>query len=208
MKIVFLHWLGQNEESWREVISCCTIDAEFFSPNLFDLCEKNKTFHEMYRWLEKYLQQFNEPVFLCGLSLGGILALRYAIHHNEKVRGLIVVGAKVEFSRFLIFLQNIIFRLLPERIFIKIGISKQDIITLCHSLTQIDIVGDVVKISCPVWVFVWEKDFINKKDSLAIAHNVQNAQYMIIENSGHEVNVQNPRLLARKIEYFIRSTCI
>lgn len=80
----YIDW-GKMKKNWENIISRLNVDAEFLIPNLFDFCEKEKTFDEMHSGLEKFLEKFDEKIFLCGLSLGGILALKYTISHNEKV---------------------------------------------------------------------------------------------------------------------------
>jgi 3-oxoadipate enol-lactonase len=46
------------------------------------------------------------PVFLCGISFGGLIALRYAIEHGEKLAGLVPMSAFAELSPQLMLLGN------------------------------------------------------------------------------------------------------
>src|SRR3954449_1537049 len=46
------------------------------------------------------------PVFLCGISFGGLIALRYAIEHGEKLAGLVPMSTFAELSPQLLLLGN------------------------------------------------------------------------------------------------------
>src|SRR3954452_10946073 len=46
------------------------------------------------------------PIFLCGISFGGLIALRYAIEHGERLAGLVPMSAFAELSPQLLLLGN------------------------------------------------------------------------------------------------------
>lgn len=46
------------------------------------------------------------PVFLSGISFGGLIALRYAIHHGDRIAGLVVMSSFAELSPQLVLLGN------------------------------------------------------------------------------------------------------
>ena len=60
-----------------------------------------------------------------------------------------------------------------------------------------DYVGQINKDSSGVWKLY--KDKINKKASLELQQQIENAEIAIIENAGHEVNTDNPTLLGQKL---------
>lgn len=204
MKIVFLHWLWQNSQSWEKVISHLDFECEVFSPNLFEFCVENeKNFDKMYEWLEKFLQKFDEKIILCGLSLGWILALKYAINHSEKIEKMLIIGSRISFPKILMKIQNFIMKILPEKNFTKIWISKRDFLKFLQSIDDLDFSEKLSQISCWVWVFCGEKDFFNKKESLKIFQKIPNSKMFFIEKTGHQANLENPKLLAEKIKNFL-----
>ena len=86
MKYIMLHGLGQSSESWSNTVKVFNDDFEVLCPNLSDwLSGKTPCYDTLYRTLETYCEQFEEPLNICGLSLGGILAMQYAIEHPEKM---------------------------------------------------------------------------------------------------------------------------
>ena len=54
-----------------------------------------------------------EKIDLCGLSLGGILALNYAIDYPNKVEKLVLIGTPYRVPKVMFSIQNIIFKFLP-----------------------------------------------------------------------------------------------
>ena len=80
MKCIMLHGLGQSSESWSDTVKVFNDYFEVLCPNLSDwISGKAPCYDTLYRVLETYCEQFEEPLNICGLSLGGILAMQYAI---------------------------------------------------------------------------------------------------------------------------------
>ena len=83
MKYIMLHGLGQSSESWSNTVKVFNDDFEVLCPNLSDrLSGKTPCYDTLYRTLETYCEQFEEPLNICGLSLGGILAM---MGHNWSI---------------------------------------------------------------------------------------------------------------------------
>ena len=76
MEYIFIHGLGQTEQSWDNVIT--QFEAiQVHCPNLKKLLtSQDATYENLYGSFKKYFNNFSEPLNLCGLSLGGILADR------------------------------------------------------------------------------------------------------------------------------------
>ena len=62
-----------------------TTDYSLLGRNLPDLVHsKEVTYDNLYAAFSDYCNQYDEPIDLCGLSLGGVLALNYAIQYPKK----------------------------------------------------------------------------------------------------------------------------
>ena len=63
-------------------------------PNL-PLLLKNKeaTYINLYNALVDYCKDISEPLNLCGLSLGAVLALNYALDNPKMTKSLVLIGA-------------------------------------------------------------------------------------------------------------------
>ena len=93
MTKIFLHGSGHQAASWRETIAQMPEGAEILRPNLAALLEgKPARFDNLSASFAEYCAQAREPLDLCGLSLGGIVALAYALDHPQKVRSLVLIG--------------------------------------------------------------------------------------------------------------------
>ncbi len=139
MKYIMLHGLGQSSESWSDTVKVFNDDFEVLCPNLSDwLFGKIPCYDTLYRTLETYCEQFEEPLNICGLSLGGILAMQYAIEHPEKMNSLVLIGTQYEMPKYLLKMQNLIFRIMPCSAFEKMGFQKTDFINLCKSMTELN----------------------------------------------------------------------
>lgn len=127
MKYLFLHGLGQTASSWNRVLETLHHKADAFCPNLPDFLQGGPCgYPTLYEAFSSYCSHISESINLCGLSLGGILAMQYAIEHPEKVHSLVLIGTPYPMPRRLLRLQNAISRLMPTRMFANMGFQKQD----------------------------------------------------------------------------------
>ena len=84
MTTVFLHGLGQTGASWNETIALLPNENVCLCPNLSELLVgKQATFQNLYAGFESYCDRISGTFCLCGLSLGGVLALQYAANHRS-----------------------------------------------------------------------------------------------------------------------------
>ncbi len=201
MKYILLHGMGQNASSWDETVSYLSNTVEIICPELSDFfTEENCYYTNMYSSFCEYCNNFSEPLNLCGLSLGAVLALNYAIDYPQKVKSLILIAPQYNMPKFLLKVQNVLFKFMPESQFKDIGLTKKDFITLTNSMANMNFASGLENVACPVLVLCGEKDNVNKKAAVKIAEKLSRAKFSTIENSGHEVNIDNPKGLAKIIE--------
>ena len=55
---------------------------------------KSATYKELYSAFSSECDKVNDEIVLCGLSLGAVLALNYAIDHPDKVKSLVLIAAQ------------------------------------------------------------------------------------------------------------------
>ncbi|GIO17530.1 acyl-CoA thioester hydrolase [Oceanobacillus oncorhynchi subsp. incaldanensis] len=204
MNCIFVHGLGQNAASWQRVIDYTETDShQIASPDLFLSLEEGKVnYHHLYQRFYDYCERLDGPIHLCGLSLGAILSLNYALDRPEKVQSLLLISPQYKMPGFLLSLQNVIFRMLPSPVFQKMGLPKKDVIQLTNSMKQIDFNRQLADISCPTLILCGEKDKPNKKAAEQLSSLIAGASLKIIRKAGHEANVDNPQELAEIINDF------
>ena len=161
----------------------------------------------VYRTLKTYVDSFKEPLkYLLTCFLIVIFLSR--CNRTQKMNSLVLIGTQYEMPKYLLKMQNLIFRIMPCSAFEKMGFQKTDFINLCKSMTELNFKHELKKISCSVLVVCGDKDKINKKASLELQQQIENAEIAIIENAGHEVNTDNPTLLGQKLNVFFRTICL
>lgn len=195
MKTIFLHGLGQTAQDWEEVVRQTAL-SEVDCPELFSLPEGGITYFSIRNGLEKRYVDITEPFCICGLSLGALLALDYAIRHNEQVASLVLIGVQYKVPSLLIDFQNLIFRCMPNKNFDDMGMSKNDVIRLAHSMRSLDFRSGLKEIKCPVTILCGEKDRANLKASRQLAELLPQSKLRIVPGAAHELNKCAPEAIA------------
>lgn len=203
MRYIFLHGLGQTPESWSSTIRHMERVSDITCPDLSVLTgEKELTYRNLYEAFCESCEGFSDPFQLCGLSLGGILALHYAIEHPKRVGAMALIGVQYVMPKTLLKLQNAAFVVMPERMFRQMGFEKKDVIRLSRSMEDLDFSADLHKITCPSLLICGEKDKANKKAAMEMKERLQLAELKFIENAGHEVNKDAPEALGGLLDDF------
>ena len=203
---ILVHGLVQDEKSWNEVknqLNNNRINVE--TPNLFSIVKNYKVnYDNMYKTFADYCNSFNEKINLVGLSLGGVLAIDYITEFPEKINSIILIGTPYKIPKTIITIQSIIYKFMPKRIFEKIGCSKKDMISLLNSMKNLSIPDKAPHIKSNALIICGEeeKNNINMKSAKQLNKVIQNSKLKIIENAGHEVNIDNPIELANTIYDF------
>ena len=203
MKKILIHGSGHKADSWNKVISYLNNDKDILCPNLFEILNgKEASYDNLYNSFAEYCNKIEGKIDLCGLSLGGILALNYAIDYPEKVEKLILIGTPHKVPKVMFSIQNIIFKFLPKSLFETMAFNKKDTFILGNTMKNLDFSDRVQNIKCPTLVICGEKDNANLKSAHYLAENIKNAELKIIANTGHIVNEEKPKELARVISEY------
>ena len=120
MSVVYLHGLGQTPASWEAVLRVLGQESGGLCPDLFGLIRgKEVCYENLYQAFSRYCGALPAPLTLCGLSLGGVLALQYGIEHSDRVGALVLIGTQFVMPKGLLRLQNAMFRLMPGSMFFR-----------------------------------------------------------------------------------------
>ena len=206
MKTIMLHGLGQVSSSWESTIMTMGEGFEILCPDLSDWLRNTEvSYYNLYHTFEKYCEDIDGPLNLCGLSLGGMLALQYAVEHGNRVNSLVLIGTQFSAPDNLLRFQNLIFRFMPESAFKETGFGKASMISLSKSMIGLDFYQDLKYIHCRTLVICGEKDRANRRASMKLKEQIPNAEISLIPNAGHEVNVDAPALLGKELKTFFFS---
>ncbi len=126
MTYVFLHGLGQLPSSWDEVTAHLPSDIQICCPRLTAIIKNQKvTYETLYSAFENKCSLIEKPLNLCGISLGAVLALQYAINNPQMVKSLILIAPQYRMPKLLLTIQNIIFSYFAPKGISRIGIFKK-----------------------------------------------------------------------------------
>ena len=194
---IFVHGSGHKAASWEKTISYITDSEDIVCPNLSSILEgKDASYENLYSSFVKYCSEMDGQIHLCGLSLGGILALNFALDFPQKVKTLVLIGTPYKVPKAAFGFQNVIFRFLPKSVFETMAFDKKDTFALGNTMKNLDFSDKVKNVKCPTLILCGEKDRANLKSAVFLSQNIRNAELKIIENTGHVVNEENPKALA------------
>ena len=203
MKYLYLHGLGQNADSWNKVTGATEVLEKSVCVDLAEMVKgKTATYSTLYSSFSEMCDAENEDIILCGLSLGGVLALNYAIDYPKKVKALVLIAAQYKMPARLLKLQNALFHFMPQSMFQQTGFGKLDFISLCSTMAELDFSDLLSQVFCPVLVVCGGKDKANKKASIELANILKHAEFKEISGTGHEVNLESPEELASLLRKF------
>lgn len=205
---IFVHGSGHKATSWEKTISYMTNNEDIVCPNLSSILEgKEASYENLYSSFVKYCNEFDGQIHLCGLSLGGILALNFALDFPQKVKTLVLIGTPYKIPKVAFSFQNIIFRFLPKSIFETMAFDKKNTFALGDTMKNLDFSDRVKNIKCPTLILCGKKDSANMKSADYLSQSIRSAELKIIENTGHVVNEENPKALADILnEYYLKNS--
>ena len=201
MKLIFLHGLGQSAESWKEVQELL---ADYPSEAL-DLFPTGITsYQEAKERIYQYLSKETEPFVLIGLSLGAALALELSSYDLPNLRALILSGCPLKLSgNILFYLQLLIFKLLPKRVFEKQGADKALMIGVSEELKTLDLTDISRTCSYPTLLICGSKDKPNLSSMRSLHKLISESQFQIIPDGPHVLNKEKPKEFAEQIKPFL-----
>ena len=201
MKLVFLHGLGQSAESWKEVRNLLT-DYPSEAIELFPsgVSSYQKAKERVYQ----HLAQETEPFVLIGLSLGAALALELSSYDLPNLRALILSGCPLKLAgNILFYLQLLIFKLLPKRVFEKQGADKTLMVGVSEELKTLDLTDIAGICPYPTLLICGSKDKPNLSSMKALHRLLTDSQFQIIPDGPHVLNKEKPKEFVEKTRSFL-----
>ena len=196
MKLIFLHGLGQSEESWKEVRNLLT-DYPSEAIELFPSTVSN--YQQAKERVYQHLAQETEPFILVGLSLGAALALELSSYDLPNLQGLVLSGCPLKLAGNILFkIQLMIFKLLPKSFFEKRGANKALMVGVSEELKTLDLTD--ISRTCPYPTLL----ICGSKDSMRSIHKlILESQFQIIPDGPHVLNKEKPKEFAEITRSFL-----
>jgi len=200
-RILFLHGLGQGPDSWRAVAERLTgVDAVI--PDLGAMLAGRADYLALRGALFAVCDAEKAPLHLCGLSLGGVLALAYAAHRPEPGAARALIGTPYTMPKRLLKLQDLLFAITPRTAFESLGLTKRQMRGLSLSMATLEIPALLPRVRCRTLVLCGEKDRANRKAARQLQEGLSNAAMQTIDGAGHEANREAPEALSAALAAF------
>ncbi|HGK1648955.1 TPA: alpha/beta fold hydrolase [Streptococcus pneumoniae] len=201
MKLIFLHGLGQSAESWKEVRNLLT-DYPSEAIELFPSGVSN--YQQAKERVYQHLAQETEPFVLIGLSLGAALTLELSSYDLPNLRALILSGCPLKLAgNILFYLQLLIFKLLPKRVFEKQGADKTLMVGVSEELKTLDLTDIAGTYPYPTLLICGSKDKPNLSSMKALHRLLTDSQFQIIPDGSHVLNKAKPKEFVEKTRSFL-----
>lgn len=215
VKIVILHGWGHNKKLWSEIVSKFGNDALAYDLPGFGaepIVDDNWGVDEYVDWVHNKISKFDKVV-LVGHSFGGRVAAKLASRESKNVVGLVLAGApclyrpkvltkaKIFFSKVLrVFFHEDFKSLFYSHDLKKSGKLKK----IFRNVVNYDQKGDLEKISVPTLILWGENDdSVSTTVAKEMSQIVKNSKIIIIENTGHNLFLENPNIFYGAIKNFI-----
>ena len=201
MKLIFLHGLGQSAESWKEVQELL---ADYPSEAL-DLFPTGITsYQEAKERIYQHLSEETEPFVLIGLSLGAALALELSSYDLPNIQALVLSGCPLKLAGNIPFyIQLLIFKLLPKRVFEKQGADKALMVGVSEELKTLDLTDISRTCPYPTLLICGSKDKPNLSSMRSLHKLISESQFQIIPDGPHVLNRAKPKEFAAITRSFL-----
>ena len=201
MKLIFLHGLGQSAESWKEVQDFLA----YYPSEALELFPSGITsYQEAKELIYQHLSKETEPFVLVGLSLGAALALELSSYDLPNLRALVLSGCPLKLAgNILFYIQLLIFKLLPKRVFEKQGADKALMVGVSEELKTLDLTAIAETCPYPTLLICGSKDKPNLSSMKELHLLLKDSQFQIIPDGPHVLNKAKPKEFVEKIRSFL-----
>ena len=201
MKLIFLHGVGQSADSWQEVQELL-VDYPSEALELFP--SGVATYQEAKERIYQYLSKETEPFVLIGLSLGAALALELSSYDLPNLQALVLSGCPLKVAgNILFYIQLLIFKLLPKRVFEKQGADKALMVRVSEELKTLDLREIAKNCPYPTLLICGSQDKPNLSSMKAIQELMSNSQFQIIPDGPHVLNKEKPKEFVENTRSFL-----
>ena len=201
MKLIFLHGLGQSAESWKEVQDFL---ADYPSEALELFPSGVATYQEAKERIYQRLTVETEPFVLIGLSLGAALALELSSYEIPNLQSLVLSGCPLKLAGNIPFyIQLLIFKLLPKKVFEKQGADKAFMVGVSEELKTLDLTDISRTCPYPTLLICGSKDKPNLSSMRSLHKLISESQFQIIPDGPHVLNRAKPKEFAAITRSFL-----
>ena len=223
--ILILHGWGKGSDSWENIqkriafLGYKTICPDFPGFGKSDTPKTPWNLDDYVKFTENFISQLNlENFFLLGYSFGGRVSIKIP---KNKIKGLVLLSSagikhKRTFFQYL-YKKTAKVSFLPffsyfRKFFYKFIIRKTDYVKLSGTMKEIfkNIIAEnlrpyLSRITIPTLIIWGKKDKITPiSDAYIMKKEIPNSTLKVIDNAGHNINLENPTELVKIIDEFVK----
>jgi pimeloyl-ACP methyl ester carboxylesterase len=229
-KVLFIHGAGGNTELWYFQKRYLSKSMEVI---LVDLPGHGKSGGDPYTSVDDYCEAVYrlmdaegiDKAIIAGQSMGGAIALSFALAHPERLSGLILLGTGAKLKVFPEILQGILknkreavnkimefaFSKKTSAQILRSGFAammkntKKVIHGDFYSCQSFNVMDSLDRIGVPTLVVCGKDDFLTPpKFSEFLNKGIKNSRLVLIEDAGHMLMIEKPVETNRAIEDFVK----
>lgn len=166
---------------------------------------------------------------ICGLSMGGHVAIQTAIYAGDRVERIILIGAICTnqfncFERIVLPINRFSLRLMPmswiawsismgmgnfnpaAKPYVRkvVGGLNHDVFNrVWKAVTSMESRDGLSKITCPTLILIGDHDSMTKRQQQYMHAHIQNSKLVTIKNAHHGTNLDNPEQVEKEMEKFL-----
>ncbi len=202
--VVFLAGLGQPLDVWDPIIERLPAGLEGIALPLplGEVFSIESGAHQLHHDLDA---AGISTAHICGLSLGAMVGLKFAVEFPGRTDRLILSGGQVHHNAAVVQAQILATRLLPERLAFG-STTRAEAIAGLRAILHMDLRADMHRVRAQTLVLCGRRDLENLGAARQMAAGIRGAELDIVPRVGHVWNKTHPALFAEKIGGFLTSS--
>lgn len=134
-----------------------------------------------------------ESAAYCGASVGASVALTAAVRAPAAVSHLVLSGAQVSPPKAAILAQRTAIRLTPKRRLASMNIDKDRLLTVLDELAELDLSGQLSRVSVPTLVVAGGRDPRGVREAEALVSALPQGRLAVVPDAGADVHLEQPK---------------
>lgn len=207
--VVFLHGLGEGPEVWDHQLTHLPsalpgigLHVPGFDPDAPPLAPFTLAASAEALATELDRRRIRRA-HLCGLSLGAMLALQFAMTRPDQIASLTLAAPQAKPPRALMAFQSRVLRLVPARFLPADSPPKPLLLEVLADAARTDLTPGLASIDAPTLVLCGRKDRANLPATRQIARAIPRARLRTLEGAGHLSHREAPEAFSRELNAFL-----
>lgn len=194
--LVLLHGIGQTPQNWFDQVAAMPAGWNARVPWLAGFKPTDPPHFSVDSAVAGVLSEMDahgiERAHLVGVSVGGVVALRLAARHPDRVDRLVVSGARIRSGQVRTKVSLELLRRQDVAALSQRGLDRERLLAVLTAMGQTDLSSDVRRVQAPTLVLVGHGDRPQLRQARLLARRIPGASLLTIDG-GHLLNTDNPQ---------------